>query len=70
MMQTLADAFSQAMNDGYAGLWASGDMTWEIGGDKDFSRLLEYEWRLEEFFAYTRKWAASASTTPALCPRK
>ncbi len=50
MMQTLADAFSQAMNDGYAGLWASGDMTWEIGGDKDFSRLLEYEWRLEEFF--------------------
>ena len=24
-------------------------MTWELGPDKDFSRLLEYEWRLEEF---------------------
>jgi hypothetical protein len=25
-------------------------MTWELGPDKDFSKLVEYEWRLEEFF--------------------
>lgn len=50
MMDTLANALDQALKDGYAGLWASGDMTWEMGPDKDFSKLLEYEQRLEEFF--------------------
>jgi hypothetical protein len=25
-------------------------MTWEFGQASDFSRLLEYKWRLEEFF--------------------
>jgi hypothetical protein len=50
MMNTLDGALSQALKDGYAGLWASGDMTWEMGPDKDFSTLLEYEKRLEAFF--------------------
>jgi hypothetical protein len=50
MMDSLADALDQALKDGYSGLWASGDMTWEMGPDKDFSKLLEYEQRLEEFF--------------------
>jgi MEDS: MEthanogen/methylotroph, DcmR Sensory domain len=50
MMNTLDDALSQALNDGYEGLWATGDMSWELGPQKDFSKLLEYEWRLEEFF--------------------
>ncbi len=50
MMQGLSDALMAALNDGFAGLWATGDMTWEFGPDKDFSKLLEYEWRLEEFF--------------------
>jgi hypothetical protein len=50
MMGTLEDALAQALNDGYDGLWATGDMTWELGPKKDFSKLLEYEWRLEEFF--------------------
>jgi hypothetical protein len=50
MLSSLEDAFDQARNDGYAGLWATGDMTWELGPEKDFSRLLDYEWRLEEFF--------------------
>lgn len=50
MMQSLEDALAQALSDGYAGLWATGDMAWELGPDRDFSRLLEYEWRLEEFF--------------------
>ena len=49
MIGALEAALKQALKDGYEGLWATGDMTWELGPDKDFSRLLEYEWRLEEF---------------------
>jgi MEDS: MEthanogen/methylotroph, DcmR Sensory domain len=49
MMDTLANGLQQALHDGYEGLWASGDMTWEFGPERDFSKLLEYEWRLEEF---------------------
>lgn len=49
MMRMLREALDQARRDGYAGLWASGDMTWEFGPQKDFSQLLEYEHRLEEF---------------------
>jgi hypothetical protein len=50
MLRTLESGLQEALRDGYAGLWASGDMSWEFGFRKDFSRLLEYEWRLEEFF--------------------
>ena len=50
MMQTLEEALCHALNDGYQGLWATGDMTWELGPENNFSKLLEYEWRLEEFF--------------------
>lgn len=49
MIETLGAALDQALRDGYAGLWATGDMTWEMGPQKDFSKLLDYEWRLEEF---------------------
>lgn|GEM_PF-5350163 len=49
MLQGVEDALEQALKDGCKGLWASGDMTWEFGRAGDFSRLLEYEWRLEEF---------------------
>lgn len=49
MIQTLGRALRQALDDGYDGLWATGDMTWEFGPSRDLSRLLEYEWRLEEF---------------------
>lgn len=41
MMQTLANDLEQALHDDYAGLWASGDMAWEFGPRKDFTRLLE-----------------------------
>ena len=50
MMQGLEDTLQQALKDGCKGLWASGDIAWEFGQAGDFSRLLEYEWRLEEFF--------------------
>jgi len=49
MIGLLEDALQKALLDGYAGLWAMGDMTWEFGPDRDFSKLVEYEWRLEEF---------------------
>jgi hypothetical protein len=50
MLKMLSDEVDKALNDGYQGLWASGDMSWEFGPQKDFSKLLEYEWRLEELF--------------------
>jgi hypothetical protein len=49
MLDTLEESMNQALNDGYKGLWATGDMTWELGPDKDLKKLLEYEWRLEKF---------------------
>lgn len=50
MLGKVEDSLDQALNDGYRGLWASGDMTWEFGPEKDFSKLLEYELGLEEIF--------------------
>jgi hypothetical protein len=49
MMQALSDALEQALRDRHAGLWATGDMTWEFGSERNFSKLLDYELRLEEF---------------------
>jgi hypothetical protein len=50
MLTMLNAAVAAALNDGYDGVWATGDMSWEFGPKKDFSKLLEYEWRLEELF--------------------
>lgn len=49
MLRLLRDALQQALADGYTGLWASGDMTWEFGSEDNLDKLLEYERRLEEF---------------------
>jgi hypothetical protein len=46
----LEDALDQALNDGYKGLWATWDMTWEFRPKKDFALLLEYELGLEDVF--------------------
>lgn len=56
MLRLLHDAVKQALVDGYAGLWAAGDMTWEFGSEANLDKLLHYERRLEEFM----------QTTPAL----
>ncbi|MEP7153154.1 MAG: MEDS domain-containing protein, partial [Nitrospira sp.] len=48
MLGMLEDALHQALHDGYQGLFATGDMSREFGPERDFSKLLEYEWRLEE----------------------
>jgi hypothetical protein len=50
MLGNLTNSLNEAITDGYKGLWASGDMTWEFGPQKDFSKLLEYELGLEDLF--------------------
>ena len=50
MMTMLKNAVNDALKDGYRGLFATGDMTWEFGPEKDFSKLVEYEWQLEDLF--------------------
>jgi hypothetical protein len=50
MMQLLTSAVEEAKRAGYVGLWATGDMTWELGPDAHFMKLVEYEWRLEKLF--------------------
>jgi MEDS: MEthanogen/methylotroph, DcmR Sensory domain len=49
MLADLEDAIESSSKEGYKGLWATGDVSWEFGPQKDFSKLLEYERRLEEF---------------------
>jgi hypothetical protein len=51
MLGGLVKAVGAALDDGYAGLWATGDMTWELGGKKNFAKLLEYECGLEDLFS-------------------
>ncbi len=50
MLQMLEQAVNEARREGYAGLWATGDVAWEFGGESDFSKLLEYEYGLEALF--------------------
>jgi hypothetical protein len=50
MLGMLEEAVGQALKDGYEGLWATGDMTWEFGREANFAKLLEYERGLEELF--------------------
>ena len=50
MLRTLEDAVEKALQDGYKGLWATGDMSWEFGPDKNFTKLVEYEQRLDDLF--------------------
>jgi hypothetical protein len=69
MLETLGDTLRQALHDGYAGLWATGDMTWEMGPQKDFSRLLEYEWRLEEFLRQHPEMSGICQYHAATLPR-
>src|SRR5580692_9532793 len=50
MLAGLVTAVDEALKDGYEGLWASGDMTWEFGSENNLDMLLEYERGLEEVF--------------------
>ncbi len=50
MLRILEDSVQQALKDGFTGLFASGDMTFEFGPEKNFSKLIEYELGLDELF--------------------
>ena len=50
MLDGLELSVQEALEDGFAGLFAAGDMTWELGLDRDIARLLKYEWKLEQLF--------------------
>jgi len=50
MISLLSAELTQALADGYSGLWATGDMTWEFGSERNFAKLADYERRLENFF--------------------
>jgi hypothetical protein len=50
MLAILDHAVGEALRDGFSGLWATGDMTWEFGNERNFVKLLEYERGLEELF--------------------
>jgi hypothetical protein len=49
MLRLLQDALLGALADGYDGLWAAGDMTWEFGSEANLDKLADYERRLERF---------------------
>jgi MEDS: MEthanogen/methylotroph, DcmR Sensory domain len=49
MIATLEDTLNQTLQDGYVGLWATGDVAWELGPKGDFGQLLQYEMQLEDF---------------------
>lgn len=50
MISSLKGLAVQSEADGFTGLWASGDMTWEFGNEKNLEELLRYECRLEKLF--------------------
>lgn len=51
MLDLLKTEIFNAKRDGYSGLWASGDMSWELGSEINPLKLLNYEQRLEEMFS-------------------
>jgi signal transduction histidine kinase len=50
MVGMLVDMIDEAVEDGFAGLCATGDMRWELGRDENFDRVHEYEALLERVF--------------------
>ena len=43
MLEFLRGQQSEALADGFAGLWSSGEMTWALGKETGCDRLIEYE---------------------------
>lgn len=50
MLEMLEASLDQSLKDGFKGLWASGDMTYEFGPRRDFTQLMDYELKLEKLF--------------------
>ena len=70
MIDSLKSALDDAIDDGYSGLWATGDMAWEFGPQKDFSQLMEYEWLLEEFMRANPEICGICQYRADMLPRK
>ena len=51
MIDMLEAAVKDAQADGYAGLWSTGDVYWELGSKLNFDKLFEHERRLDEFMS-------------------
>ena len=49
MLKSLRETLRAARKDGFDGLWASGDMTWEFGSENNLDKLEEYERKLDNF---------------------
>jgi hypothetical protein len=62
MIRELEDAVQQALNDGYLGLWATGDMTWEFGSRKEQPSCSNMKASSKICSAGSPPFAASAST--------
>jgi len=69
MIGGLKNSLDHALRDGFQGLFATGDMTWEFGPAGDFEKLVEYELEVEYFIRAHPKFSAicqyHASTLPA-----
>lgn len=50
IIDMLCGLIDSAVQEGFEGLCATGDMKWELGKSKNFDRLLEYEARLDQIF--------------------
>jgi hypothetical protein len=48
MIELLRVAVEQSIRDGYVGLWATGDMAWEFGSERNLGKLFDYERKLEQ----------------------
>lgn len=50
MVDSLEGLIDRALADGFEGLFATGDVAWELGEGADLGSLLDYETRLETLF--------------------
>jgi hypothetical protein len=50
-MKLLGEEADRALAEGYTALRATGEMTWALAGEPGSERLIEYESRVNEFFA-------------------
>ena len=50
MIEMLQTAVKNALDDGFTGLCAAGDMTWILDGARGTERFVEYEARLNRFY--------------------
>lgn len=57
MIALLKEETQKALDQGYAALRATGEMTWALGGEPGSERLVEYESLLNNFFPQSKCYA-------------